>query len=155
MLVADGGLTALEDLDALWQPLPGLVAYWERKRGTRSMPAPRDIDPVEIPRLMPWITIADVTYDPLDFRYRLVGTRIVEMGGIDRTGKSLREGHEGERLEERLAALRELLEKKGPVALGGRLDWLGRGYRKFQCVHLPLSDDDRTVTRLIAAYAFE
>ncbi|MEP0708963.1 PAS domain-containing protein [Parvibaculum sp.] len=155
MLVAEGGLTPLEDLDALWQPLPGLISYWERKRGARRMPAPSDIDPVEIPRLMPWITIADVTYHPLDFRYRLVGTRIVEMGGIDRTGQSLREGHEGERLEERLAALENLLAGKGPVALGGRLDWLGRGYRKFQCVHLPLSDDDETVTRLVAAYSFD
>ena len=155
MLIAEESLTPLADLDALWQPLPALVAYWERKRGARTMPAPRDIDPVEIPRLIPWLTIADVTYDPLDFRYRLMGTRIVEAGGVDRTGQSLRENHSGERLEERLVALENLLENKGPIALGGRLDWLGRGYRKFQCVHLPLSEDGERVSRLVAAYAFE
>lgn len=155
MLVAEGGLTPLEDLDALWEPLPAFIAYWERKRGARAMPAPRDIDPVEIPRIIPWLTIADVTCDPLDFRYRLMGTRIVEMGGVDRTGASLREIHSGERLQERLAALENLLASKGPVAVGGRLDWLDRGYRKFQSVHLPLSEDGRVITRLVAAYAFE
>lgn len=154
MLVVEGGLTLLTDLEALAPPLPMLIAYWERKRGTRIMPAPSDIDPVEIPRLLPYIAIGDVTRDPLDMRYRLMGTRLIEMGGVDRTGTSIREGHEGERLVERLAALERMLASPGPVALGGRLDWLDRGYRKFQCVHLPLSADGVNVTRLLAAYAF-
>lgn len=154
MLTFREGLTVLTDLDALSPPLPALISYWDRKRGTKIMPAPADIDPVEIPRLLPSLVLADVTYDPLDIRYRLMGTHVVEMGGVDRTGQSLREGHEGERLEERLAAIEHLLELRGPVALAGRLDWLDRGYRRFECVHLPLSADGERVTRLIAAYAF-
>ncbi|MDO9127621.1 MAG: PAS domain-containing protein [Parvibaculum sp.] len=154
MLTIEGGLAVLTDLDGLAPPLPVLISYWDRKRGAREMPAPADIDPVEIPRLLPWLVLADVTYDPLDMRYRLMGTHVVEMGGVNRTGQSLRENHEGEALAERLAALERLLATRGPVALGGRLDWLGRGYRRFQCVHLPLSADGERVTRLIAAYAF-
>ncbi|PKQ07842.1 MAG: hypothetical protein CVT72_01835 [Alphaproteobacteria bacterium HGW-Alphaproteobacteria-11] len=154
MLLVEGGLTPLTDLDALTPPLPQLIAYWERKRAGRAMPAPADIDPTDIPRLLPYMAIADITYEPLDMRYRLMGTRLVEMGGVDRTGTSIREGHSGERLEERLAALQRMLASPGPVALGGRLDWLDRGYRKFQCVHLPLSADGEKVTRLVAAYAF-
>ncbi|MEX0839213.1 MAG: PAS domain-containing protein [Parvibaculum sp.] len=154
MLIVEGGLTLLTDLDALAPPLPQLIAYWERKRGSRPMPVHTDIDPIEMPRLLPYIAIADVMYDPLDIRYRLMGTRLVEMGGIDRTGETLRSGHSGERLEERLAALERMLASPGPVALGGRLDWLNRGYRRFECVHLPLSEDGERVTRLLAAYAF-
>jgi len=154
MLDLEDGLTLLTDLEALAPPLPQLIAYWERKRGTRIMPAPSDIDPVEMPRLLPYIAIADITRDPLDMRYRLMGTRLIEMGGVDRTGTSIREGHSGERLAERLAALERMLAAPGPVALGGRLDWLDRGYRKFECVHLPLSADGVRVTRLLAAYAF-
>ncbi|MDO8838996.1 MAG: PAS domain-containing protein [Parvibaculum sp.] len=154
MLDLEEGLTLLGDLDALAAPLPQLIAYWERKRGTRLMPAPSDIDPAEIPRLLPFLTISDVTYDPLDIRYRLMGTGLVELGGVDRTGKSLREGHSGERLRQRLAALEDLLAAPRPVALAGRLDWLDRGFRRFECVHLPLSTDGEKVTRLLAAYAF-
>jgi len=154
MLDLEEGLTLLSDLEALAAPLPQLIAYWERKRGTRLMPAPSDIDPVEMPRLLPYIAIGDITRDPLDMRYRLMGTRLVEMGGVDRTGTSIREGHSGERLAQRLAALERMLAAPGPVALGGRLDWLDRGFRRFECVHLPLSADGVSVTRLLAAYAF-
>lgn len=154
MLVGEDGLTRITDFQSLWEPLPTLLAYWERKRGSRAMPAPRDMDPVEIPRLIPWLAILDVTHEPLDARYRLMGTRIVEMGGVDRTGQSFRDGHSGARLEERLTALRQLMAERTPVALSGRLDWLGRDYRRFQCIHLPLSENDSVVSRLVAAYAF-
>lgn len=154
MLTIEGGLTVLTDLESLAPPLPALISYWESKRAGRLMPAPSDIDPVEIPRLLPFLTLADVTYDPLDFRYRLVGTRIVDITGVDRTGVSMREGHDGERLEERLAGLRDMLRSPAPLAFAGRFDWLGRSYRRFECVQLPLSSDGETITRLVAAYAF-
>lgn len=154
MLMREDGLIVLTDMDALTEPLPSFLAYWERKRAGRLMPAPSDIVPAEIPRLLPYLTIADVTYEPLDFRYRLVGTRLVDMAGADRTGVSLREGHSGRHLEERLEALRTALQSPAPLALAGRFDWLGRDYRRFECIQLPLSEDGERVSRIVAAYAF-
>ncbi len=39
--------------------LRALLRYWNEKRGERAMPARGDIDPVEIPRLLPVTLIAD------------------------------------------------------------------------------------------------
>jgi hypothetical protein len=51
--------------------------YWDAKRAGRAMPARRDIDPIDIPALLPWIMLIDVIVAPeLDFRYRLIGSEI-------------------------------------------------------------------------------
>jgi hypothetical protein len=61
-----------------------LYRYWLGKRGDRAMPARKDIDPAEIPALLPYLILAEKVGDK--FRYRLVGTAIVQEVGIDPTG---------------------------------------------------------------------
>ena len=52
--------------------------YWRRKRGDRTMPQRRDIDPAELPFwLLPHVQLVDVAEDGRRFRHRLVGTAIV------------------------------------------------------------------------------
>lgn len=56
------------------QDILGTAArYWERMRGDRSLPSRRDLDPTEIPSLLPFVMLVDVEPDPLDFRFRLIG----------------------------------------------------------------------------------
>lgn len=50
------------------------LAYWNRIRGTRRMPARADLNPMEIPGLLPYVMLVDVLHEPLDFRFRLLGT---------------------------------------------------------------------------------
>jgi hypothetical protein len=50
------------------------LAYWLRKCGERHMPRRADIDPVEMPELLPYVRLADVVA-PGQYRYRLVGYR--------------------------------------------------------------------------------
>jgi hypothetical protein len=75
--------------DAAQPPCSPLVreawAYWNLKRGNRRMPSRKDIDPVEIPRLLSSTALVDVLRDPLDFRFRLLGTAIDNI-----TSKNLR-----------------------------------------------------------------
>lgn len=52
--------------------------YWKRKRGSRGMPGRNDIDPAEITKILPHIFLLDVRHNPLDFRYRLIGTKMDE-----------------------------------------------------------------------------
>jgi hypothetical protein len=61
--------------------------YWsDRKRG-RSFPARGDFDPImEVPKLARHMILLDVQHEPLDFRYRLYGTRLREHVGRDWTG---------------------------------------------------------------------
>lgn len=66
-------------------------AYWDGKRRGRPMPSRRDIDPVEIPSLLSRLMLVDVLRDPLDFRFRLLGTEIVARSHRNYTGLRLSE----------------------------------------------------------------
>jgi len=67
-----------------------LYAYWDTQRAGRRMPSRQDMDPLGIdPRLLPWIMLLDVEQAPRRFRYRLVGTRLVEVMDRDLTGRYL------------------------------------------------------------------
>ena len=50
------------------------------------MPSKADMDPVEIPEFLSNVILVDVFYEPLWFRYRLVGTDSVKKRGFDPTG---------------------------------------------------------------------
>jgi hypothetical protein len=64
-----------------------IYGYWLAKRRQRRMPSRRDIDPTDIPKLLPNIMLIDVARDPFRFRYRLIGTNVVDATGENRTGK--------------------------------------------------------------------
>jgi hypothetical protein len=52
-------------------------AYWLAVKGERVLPLRADFDPlIEIPRLVPNIIVFDVLREPLDFVYRLIGTKV-------------------------------------------------------------------------------
>jgi hypothetical protein len=68
-----------------------LVEYWRSVLRDRTMPARRDIDPVDLNRLLPAVFLINVHTDPLRFRWRLVGTRIGDVEHREYTGKWLDE----------------------------------------------------------------
>lgn len=66
-------------------------AYWADKGGPDYLPRRSDINPFEIPDLIRNVVIIDVLRDPLDFRYRLMGTAITDHLEMDRTGQKMSE----------------------------------------------------------------
>lgn len=62
------------------------LAYWNSRRGTREMPTRADIDPADIKRLLPHVVLVDVLPDPLDFRFRLLGTEVDRIVGTNPLG---------------------------------------------------------------------
>src|SRR5690348_16042599 len=64
-----------------------LKAYWDRKRGARAMPLPKDIAPLELREHLGSLILIDVLPGAVDFRMRLVGTIITAAYGRDSTGK--------------------------------------------------------------------
>lgn len=70
--------------------LRAFLAYWKSKQTDARPPLRADIDPTDIPTLLPNILLIDVIGDPAyDFRYRLLGTAIVAFDGIDYRGSML------------------------------------------------------------------
>jgi hypothetical protein len=126
-----------------------LHGYWRSKLRGRAMPAPADIDPVEIPQLLPGIIIAEYVGDPVRVRYRLVGTSQAYYNGLDFTGLYLDEIDFG--IEN--AFVRQVHDTLRATAapVFGYYQWGFRdnilGFAEFGV--FPLSDDCRSVARCI------
>jgi hypothetical protein len=132
-----------------------LFQYWDRKRGDRPMPARRDLDPTDIPRLLPHLRITDILEGGTRFRYRLVGTAVVEAYGAGFTGKYTDELYSGERRLNIERNYRIIREKKRPMFLRSRYVTL-KGFDVIaNRLMAPLSDDGVEVDRVIAALTFE
>jgi hypothetical protein len=63
--------------------------YWQGKRANGSLPLRSQIDPIEMPRLLPYLMLIEVIAGRL--RYRLVGTQVAAGAGYDFTGRHLDE----------------------------------------------------------------
>ncbi len=71
---------------------PSIATLWRYLLSHRPSGPPfrrADFDPVDMPRLLAHLWLFDVLRDPLDFRYRVVGTNIVASMNADPTGKTL------------------------------------------------------------------
>ena len=147
-------ITAIESAlryDSLLQAL----AYWDSKRRGRPMPARRDLDPIEIPRLLPRIILTDVLRDPLDFRYRLIGTEVVAVARRDFTGSRFSEmagkGSDSVVWDNCLTGVRTKapFSRKPPYV--GPLDDLHSG----QNLLMPLSSDGQQVDMIFQVIAYQ
>ena len=111
-------IASLQFLDVCSPPLAEVFRYWDGKRGGRAMPLRAEIDPNELRRHLPGITLVDVKREPLDFVYRLIGTREVAARGYDPTGRRVAENWFGANSQdvvsnyERVVASRSFLYDK-------------------------------------------
>jgi len=106
---ADRRWTTARFLEICSPAVAEIYGYWNRKRGERSMPPRAAIDPAEITRHLPGIQLIDVKRDPLDFVYRLVGTREVAARGHDPTGRRVAENFFGQSADDVLANYRRVI----------------------------------------------
>lgn len=147
--------TLLTDMTALKPPLRRLHEYWQEKRPPGRLPGRRDIDPIEIPQLMPQVALVDILRDPLDYRYRLFGTRLVDVMGAERTGKRMREVMDPAAIAATEQLLAGLIATREPIAFGGRLFWLDKEFIRFETLILPLAADGETVDMAVMGLEFE
>ncbi len=124
--------------------------YWLSARGERRMPSRRDIDPIAIPKLLPFIVLTDVLQDPLRFRYRLIGTAITALTGRDVTGLWLDEELYGDNLERMTWSFRTCAETMAPVAARQKAQFPDRDWVTVEVLLLPLGDRDDTVEVIIS-----
>jgi hypothetical protein len=65
--------------------------YWQAKRGSRAMPGRNDISPAQLKLQLPQILLVDVVGDGVDFRYRLVGSRLRDFFQSEPSGQLMSE----------------------------------------------------------------
>ena len=127
--------------------------YWEQLRRGRPLPSREDIEPLDIASLLPQVYLVDITYDPLDFRYRLIGTRIVEHSLSDYTGRSLRDLPEQRPPSQIWALFNQVIEERRPICT--RIPYLHIPGRAVEKLAAPLSSDGQTVDMLFGVIEFE
>ncbi|MQP64465.1 PAS domain-containing protein [Niveispirillum sp. SYP-B3756] len=136
--------TALADLPD--SRLRQLVDYWRARRGERMAPPRAALDPVDIPDLLPWLAIFDVTDH--GFHTRLAGTGLEGICGRTLTGLVL--DHESAHpLELTLFSwLRQSCDQRAPMLVQATLAG-PRTRLVLQGVMLPLSGDGDHIDKLI------
>jgi hypothetical protein len=140
-----------DDLD---QPLlRALYEYWDDKRAVRPLPARADIDPTEIPRLLPHLILIDVQHEPLDLRYRLVGTHIVRANGGELTGCRVRD-LQVTGVGQLFDAYAEVVSDATPRLLRGAHRAVTGALRRFDRLVLPLAAEERQPNMLLCGSIF-
>jgi len=135
-----------------------LKSYWGGMRKGRAMPSRADIKPADMKEHLGWIILLDALPGLVDFRYRMIGSRVTQYFLSDSTGKTISEAFEpyGEAaVKGVLWVHRKCAQEKLAVRSHGGAGWLGRSFLDFDALHLPLSDDGETVNMIISAFTFD
>jgi hypothetical protein len=139
-------------------PHQSALAYWaDRCRSVGGTPGRRDIDPLDIPELLPWVNLVDVfrRANGLAFRHRLVGTAIVEMWNRDSTGLWFHELYAPEKMARVQPALEEAVLSARPRLVHDDLGEIGKPYWSLTSLVLPLASDRRNVDMLMLVSQYE
>jgi hypothetical protein len=128
-----------------------VYGYWRSKIAGGRLPARTAIDPLDIPKLLPFIFLVDVEHDPLRFRFRLVGTQICTWAGRDMTGLYTDEPRYGERGPDVSQEYGEVVSRRLPVYREQKAKRPERDFMFYQKLVLPLSTDGERVDMLLCA----
>ena len=135
--------------------LVALLDYWQMKRGNRTMPERRDIDPLEMGSyLLPHLVLCDLFDRGTRVRFRLVGTVVVKRLGADPTGKYLDAAVSGAYLEVAAALHRLVYCQRAPIYSESLFTW-GTG-RRLEARHLllPLTQGGPEPAIALGGFAF-
>lgn len=126
-----------------------MYGYWRAKCIGDRLPARCAIDPVEIPRMLPQLTIVEVVPDSRRYVYRLVGTKEVEIRGRDPTGKSVLEGFFGPSAENALGCYDTVVRTRRPLYDDEPFITPDGRFSDDETLFMPLSEDGVTVSRIL------
>jgi hypothetical protein len=129
--------------------------YWEAQCASRAVPRRADIDPADIPTLLPNLQLIDVLDGGRRFRFRLVGTAIVTAFGAELTGRYFDEVMTAQRLAIAIGHYRLVCESMRPIYIRAAYTTSRYGDIIASRVIAPLSADSASVNMAIALQTFE
>ncbi|MBL8837072.1 MAG: PAS domain-containing protein [Alphaproteobacteria bacterium] len=125
-----------------------LYDYWAGRRGGRAMPGRVDLDPIDVPALLPYVFMVD-TPPSGPMTYRVFGTALVALFGRELTGRPVGEGAQPEHAPEVLARYARIVAERRPFYHRARLFEQSNDFTDIERVILPLSADGIEVDQLI------
>jgi hypothetical protein len=142
--------SSLEALERCGPKAVALYQYWNARRGIRPMPSRGDIDPTEMRQWLPRIMLVDVSPDGGQFAYRLVGTQIVDLLGVNPTGRPVETAWPEEGVPMLLQGYRDVVETRQPLFCQQTSEWLCDQEPGAWAMRLPLSSDGAEVDMILA-----
>src|SRR5690349_1275296 len=130
--------------------------YWLQKSASTRLPSRRDLDPADIPKLLPHVMLVDV-HDDGRYRYRLTGTECVREHGMDASGKYLDEVLPGPEYKAHVLRLygQCVHERRAVYSESLFLSSVGlKPQRHIKVLFMPLSDDGKSVNMVFVVQLF-
>jgi hypothetical protein len=125
--------------------LQALMRYWSEKCGERAMPFRRQIEPTEIPGLLPIVLLADVA--AVGPRMRLLGTEATNAYGRETRGSAIADIQFGEFTVPWLEAFFRVIKLAKPAFAVGTYR-RGTELCRIETVLMPLTEDGRSVSQI-------
>lgn len=123
--------------------------YWIGCAGTRPMPARPDINPAQIPRLLPFISLIDVDPALEKSRVRLAGTRLRDVYDREITGLCIAELDLGSKRDYWMAAYRHTALDGKPTQGIVRGPRVNKEHLVQYWIRLPLAAPEGEAVRMI------
>lgn len=85
------GIETVSAADLGSEKLRRLHELWADLKGSGKLPRRGDLEPEQLGSLLGWVTIVEVRQNPLEFSFRLVGTKVEDAGRRGDQGRTLDE----------------------------------------------------------------
>lgn len=135
-------------------PGQALLDYWNELRQDKPFPAKSDFDPTRVARALSGMQIIECAEPPIEFRYRLVGTREVDARGWDPTGRPVSEGFVGPSADLSIKHFRMTVESEEPLCLIGVFIQHNDLLAEVISLFLPMADQTGAL-RYIFTYTYD
>jgi len=131
-----------------------LIACWNEIRGARAMPTRAELNPFVLRASLRFTQLFDILDGGRDFRFRVFGSGIAEVSGLQVTGKCLSELEHDQMRTRIVASLCRVMETRAPARMTAEhcaLEHLA--HRQLETVWLPLGDDTG-ITQVLSGVIF-
>jgi hypothetical protein len=128
-----------------------LLAYWRSRRRPGRLPGRAHIDPCDIKRHLPTVSLIDVRQgrDARDYRLRLAGTGLYGVYGGEITGKNLSDVYAAEAAAYWRRELDQVVDGRAPGVGCHSLAWRGAAHLSILWLRLPLAGDGDRVDMIL------
>ncbi len=141
--------------------LQRLYRDWNDRRQGREFPARADFTPYDLKYILGNLSLIDVGYDPLRFRYRLHATKLADRMGHEMTDKSVDDIPDPGHAAQARAHFTEVVERRVPTAyirdpsLITQNEPYSHVTYNSEVLVLPLSTDGITIDMLMSALVWD
>ena len=127
-----------------------LFGYWASLRGEAPAPARHRLDPGDIVRLLPTVSLTEVlSGEAIDFRIRLAGTALYNVYGREITGRRIGEVYNSAAADYWRDQLGRIVRDRRPAVGVHSMAWRGASHLSLVWIRLPMSTKGADVDMIL------